>query len=276
MRKNKPKINSVYFFISYFYIAYIIHRNNDIRKEKEEVKLRFLVFSKKHILYGALLLLILVISFFLLLRILVNDSVPTLQMDPIYQGKTNQPYVALTINVDWGEDIIPGMLEVLEEKNVKATFYITGRFATKFPDIIKEIVIYGHEIGNHGFSHPHPDRISLEENKKEIQKTHDILQKFTEEEIFLFAPPYGERGPNCLKAAQELGYKTILWTADTIDWQEPPPSVDTLVNRVTGEKLTSGTIILMHPKPHTLKALPIIIDKIQEKGYKVKKVSEMI
>jgi peptidoglycan/xylan/chitin deacetylase (PgdA/CDA1 family) len=197
-------------------------------------------------------------------------------MDPIYQGKTDQPCVSLTINVDWGEDVIPQMLDVLESKNVKATFFITGRFANKFPEIVKKISDLDHEIGNHGYSHPHPDRISVQENLKEIQKTHEILQKITNKNIFLFAPPYGERGSNCLKAAQEAGYKTILWTADTIDWQEPPPSVNTIVSRVTGKKLTNGTIILMHPKPHTLKALPVIIDVIKAKGYQIRKVSEII
>ncbi|MGI6227121.1 MAG: polysaccharide deacetylase family protein, partial [Peptococcales bacterium] len=201
---------------------------------------------------------------------------PTMQVDPIYQGKTDQPCVSLTINVDWGEDVIPKMLDVLEEKNVKATFFITGRFAKKFPDIVKLIHEKQHEIGNHGYSHPHPDRISVEKNLEEINKTHDILRELTKENIYLFAPPYGERGPNCLKAAQQAGYKTILWTADTIDWQEPPPSVDTLVSRVTEKKLTNGTIILMHPKPHTLEALPLIIDVIKTKGYEIRKVSEII
>ena len=197
-------------------------------------------------------------------------------VDPIYQGNTAEPSVAITINVDWGEDIIPKMLEVLENKEVKATFFITGRFAEKFPEIVKLIHEKHHEIGNHGYSHPHPDRLSVEKNLEEIKKTHEILTQLTNTDISLFAPPYGERGENCLTAAQKAGYKTILWTADTIDWQEPPPSLNTLVNRVTGKKLTNGTIILMHPKPHTLEALPVIIDVIKSKGYQLKKVSEII
>jgi len=225
------------------------------------------------ILVGIVLVIFLVL---LLLNFISNRTTPTMQVDPIYQGKTDRPSVALTINVDWGEDIIPKMLDVLDAKEVKATFFITGRFAKNFPEIVKSINERQHEIGNHGYSHPHPDQLSVEKNLEEINKTHQILTELTQANISLFAPPYGERGPNCLKAAQQASYQTILWTADTIDWQEPPPSLNTLVNRVTDKKLTNGTIILMHPKAHTLQALPVIIDVIKTKGYQIQKVSEII
>jgi len=225
------------------------------------------------ILGGIMVLLILILLFINLLK---DSTAPTMQVDPIYQGNKDKPCVALTINVDWGEDIIPNMLDILDAKGVKATFFITGRFAAKFPEIVKIINDKNHDIGNHGYSHPHPDKISVEKNLEELKKTHDILKEITQKDISLFAPPYGERGSNCLQAAQQAGYKTILWTADTIDWQEPPPSVNTLVNRVTGKKLTNGTIVLMHPKPHTLEALPVIIDVIINKGYQIQKVSEII
>lgn len=238
--------------------------------------MKFILLSKKKLMFGAIIALISLIALASLFVVLSKDSVPTLQMDPYYQGDIKDPNVALTINVDWGEDVLPSMLEVLKENDVKATFFIAGRFAEKFPDIVKDIVKEGHEIGNHGYSHPHPDQLSLEENKDEILKTHNILKEFTEEDINLFAPPYGERGQNCLDASKELDYKTILWTADTVDWQEPAPSVDTLVERVTGEKLTNGAIILMHPKEHTVEALPQIIQTIEKKGYKLKTVSEIL
>lgn len=238
--------------------------------------MRFILLPRKKLLYGGVALIVLIVLLIMMSILVNNKPVPTIQMDPYYQGNIQDPNVALTINVDWGEDIIPGMLKVFKEKNVKATFFITGRFADKFPDIVEKIAKEGHQIGNHGYSHPHPDKISVEENKKEITKTEDILAKYTKEKINVFAPPYGERGQNCLKACEKLGYKTILWTADTIDWQQPPPSVKTLVERVTGKKLTNGAIILMHPKPHTLKALPLIIDTIQEKGYKLRKINEIL
>lgn len=215
----------------------------------------------------------LVVCFFMMGSFASSEDVIA---EPIYQGKTEKNMIALAINVDWGEDVLENMLRVLKEQDVKATFFVTGRFAEKFPDLVKKIATEGHEIGNHGYSHPHPDQISVAENKEDILKTEKILEKVTGTKPVLYAPPYGEHGNSCLQAAEEAGYQTILWTADTVDWQQPAPDTATLVQRVTGEKLTKGGIILMHPKEHTITALPEIIKTIREKGYTCGKVSEVL
>lgn len=196
--------------------------------------------------------------------------------EPIYQGDADGQMVSLTVNVDWGEDILPQMLEVLKEHEVQATFFVTGRFAEKFPDLVQDIVAAGHEVGSHGYGHPHHDKLSIDENLQDLQKGEAALEPLIGRKPLLFAPAYGEHGENCLKAAEKNGNKVILWTADTIDWQDPPPDQATLVQRVTNEKLHGGTIILMHPKAHTLKALPQIIETIQEKGYTLTTVSNML
>ncbi len=206
----------------------------------------------------------------------LGDEEASVMAEPIYQGSNTEQKVALAINVDWGEEIVPKMLDALTQENVKATFFVTGRFAEKFPDLVEQIYQAGHEIGNHGYKHPHPDQLSVAQNQKDIVQAEKILEKITEEKPTLYAPPYGERGETCLQAAEQCGYTTILWTADTVDWEEPAPSHDTLVQRVTGDKLTSGAIILMHPKEHTAEALPDIIKTIRAKGYQCVKVSEVL
>ena len=200
----------------------------------------------------------------------------TVMADPVYQGQTTEQKVALAINVDWGEDIIPEMLQVLKANDVKATFFVTGRFAEKFPEVVQQISEAGHEIGNHGYKHPHPDQLSVAQNQKDITDSEVILEKLTGTKPRLYVPPYGEHGQTCLQAAEQCGYTTILWTADTVDWEEPAPSHDTLVQRVTGDKLTNGAILLMHPKAHTAEALPDIIGTIKAKGYQCVKVSEVL
>ena len=200
---------------------------------------------------------------------------PTM-MEPVYCGNTEENCVALAINVDWGEDIIPHMLDTLAEQNTQATFFVTGRFAEKFPEIVAQIAEAGHEVGNHGYAHPHPDQLSVEQNKEDIIKTEQILEPLIGEKPVLYAPPYGERGESVLTAAEQCGYTTILWTADTIDWEQPAPSHEVLVQRVTGDKLKKGAILLMHPKAHTAEALEDIIDTIEDKGYTCVKVSEVL
>lgn len=206
----------------------------------------------------------------------LGDEDASVMAEPIYQGTNTEQKVALAINVDWGEDVLPEMLDVLEQENVKATFFVTGRFAEKFPELVQQIAAAGHEIGNHGYKHPHPDQLSVAQNQKDITQSEAVLEKLTGTKPSLYAPPYGEHGETCLQAAEQCGYTTILWTADTVDWEEPAPSHDTLVQRVTGDKLTSGAILLMHPKAHTAEALPDIIHTIAVKGYQCVKVSEVL
>lgn len=232
-------------------------------------------FNKKKIKVIVLGAVILIAAIILFGHFAGSGKAPVVA-EPIYQGADDKNLVAITVNVDWGEDVLPEMLSVLKEKDVKATFFITGRFAEKFPDLVKTIVADGHEIGSHGYSHPHHDQISTEDNLKDILMGESILQSLTGKKPLLFAPAYGEHGKTCLEAAEQNGNKVILWTADTIDWQNPPPDQATLVQRVTGDKLHNGTIILMHPKAHTVQALPQMIDAIREKGYTLSTVSYML
>lgn len=194
-------------------------------------------------------------------------------LNPIYIGNTGEKALALMVNVDWGEDILPDMLNVFQNKNVKATFFVTGKFAKKFPQLVKDIVEQGHELGNHGYSHPHPDKISVEENKNEITITEKIFQELNVGYSKIFAPPYGEHKSHVIKAAESLQYKTVLWTVDTIDWKEPAP--ETIQQKIIS-KADNGILILMHPKKCTLQALPKIIDELQKKEYVFKTVTEII
>lgn len=194
-------------------------------------------------------------------------------VEPIYQGDENNKTMALTCNVFWGEEYIGRMLEVLEEKDVSMTFFIGGTWAEKFPELVKEIYDRGHEIGSHGYSHPHPDKISREENLQDIAKAEKVICSITGEKPRLYAPPYGERGPAVLEVAQELGYHTILWSIDTVDWQRPAPEV---ISQRVLNKMENGAIVLMHPTAPTVHALPGIIDGLKEEGYQLITVGEML
>lgn len=193
--------------------------------------------------------------------------------EPYYQGDITDNKVSLAINVDWGEEYIPDMLAVLNEYDVKATFFLTGRWTEKNPDIAKAITDAGHEIGNHAYSHSSPNGNTYEQNIEEITKTEDAIDKATGVTTHLYAPPSGEKEEHVIQAAEDCGYKVILWSIDTIDWQKP--DADTIVNRVVS-KLHGGAIILAHPTASTLAALPEIIEKTQEQGYVFTTVSENI
>lgn len=228
----------------------------------------------------AIIGLVILLGFLWILKGIFGTVNPAIK--PIEQINTSQKVMALTINVDWGEEYIPGILQELDKGKVKATFFITGRWAKNNPDLVQSIAKAGHQIENHGYSHPHPDRLSVKSNQEEIKKTEEIIFNITGKKTSFYAPPYGEKGITGLKAAEELGYSTILWTLDTVDWR-PGSSPGIIAKRVldpekkTGKKLNKcGAIVLMHPKENTLKALPIILFQLAQEGFSLKTINELI
>lgn len=192
--------------------------------------------------------------------------------DPIYQGSADSKKIALTVNVVWGEEFVPKLLEIVKKNDVKMTFFMGGQWVEDFPELTKQIA-KDHELGNHSFSHPHPTFISKAENIEQIKKTEQAVFKTTQVKTELYAPPYGEFNKTVLEAAGELGYRTILWSIDTIDWQRPAPEV--IVRRVV-QKAHNGAIVLMHPTEPTVKALPTLIAELKKMGYELTTVSDVL
>ncbi len=192
---------------------------------------------------------------------------------PIYQGNNAKKWVAFTVNVDWGEEYLDEMLNFFAKNKIKATFFITGRWAEANPGYVRKIANGGHEIGNHGYSHPHVNNLTLSENIEEINKTSDIIFKITKNRTRLYAPPFGEFNDTVLKAAHQTNHKTVLWTVDTVDWQKPEP--DVITSRVL-DNVQNGAIILMHPTSQINQALPDILRGLSEQGYQVVSLEKLI
>ncbi|KJR44674.1 putative polysaccharide deacetylase [Desulfosporosinus sp. I2] len=201
---------------------------------------------------------------------------------PIEQVKTDQKVMALTINVDWGEEYISAILDALDKGKASATFFVTGRWAKKHPELLKSMASRGHQIENHGYSHPHPDHLSVGSNQEEIIKTERIIEGIIGRKTRFYAPPYGEKGVSGLRAADELGYQTILWTLDTVDWRGDS-TAEIIAKRVLNPAIQfgirpnkSGAIVLMHPKENTVKALPVILDQLTREGFVLKTIDGLI
>lgn len=192
---------------------------------------------------------------------------------PYYHGVRGRNQIALTINVDWGEEFIPGMLKIMEDRDVRATFFVTGQWAMKNKEMLKLMADKGHEIGNHGYSHQHPAKLSRDGLIELIKKNEEVIYQITKQRTRLFAPPYGEVDERIAGIVSSIGYKTIMWSADTIDWQRPAPEI--IVQRAVN-KIDDGGIILMHPTEPSLAALDDIIDILTKRGYRFVTVSELI
>ncbi|WP_027414652.1 polysaccharide deacetylase family protein [Aneurinibacillus terranovensis] len=212
-------------------------------------------------------------------RLIVYKEVPPqVQLDqlktaPIYRGNPNKPMVSLMINVAWGNEYLPSILDTLKKEGVKATFFLDGSWTNKYPDEAKKIAEAGHEIGSHAYSHPDMSKLSLVRIEQEITRTNEAIQQATGVTPTLFAPPSGDFDDRVVKAAGRFRLKTILWTADTVDWRKPTPDV---WFRQVAPKVSNGVLILMHPTKPTAETLPRLIEYIKGKKLAIGTVSETL
>lgn len=192
---------------------------------------------------------------------------------PIYRGHPEKEMVSFAINVAWGEEYLPEMLEVLKKHSIHATFFFEGKWVKKHPDLAKIIIEAGHEGGNHSYTHPDMARISESRAAEEMEKTTKVIESTTGVRPLLFAPPSGSFTDKTVEIARRHGMYTTLWTVDTIDWKKPAP--DELITRVMS-RIHPGAIILMHPTEASSASLDTLIKKIKAKQLKINTVSTLL
>jgi probable sporulation protein (polysaccharide deacetylase family) len=193
---------------------------------------------------------------------------------PIYMGNPKKPAICFMVNVAWGNEYLDKILDTLDKHQVKTTFFLDGSWVNRFPELAKKIAERGHEIGNHAYSHPDMGKLGPERIRQEIGKTQREIERALGIKPTLFAPPSGAFNQLVVNIAHnEFKLKTILWTADTLDWQNPP--VQTVISRINA-KLGNGVLVLMHPTAPSAEALDQLIRLAQKKGLTPTTVSEVI
>jgi len=239
----------------------------------------FLVFNKEKI-YSYLVALSTVVALFVIAAVFTNKSGEIMQtmsnskLLPIYNVETDEQKVAFTMNCAWDADDIDSILATLEKHKIHITFFMVGDWVDKYPDAVKKIADSGHEIANHSDGHKHVNNLSLEENEKEIQVCSDKIQKITGKPTTLYRGPYGEYNNTVIQAAENQKHVTIQWSLDTVDYKGI--TGDEMWKRLD-EKLKNGDIILSHNgTEHTADSLDKLLTNIEQKGFKVVTVSDLI
>lgn len=193
----------------------------------------------------------------------------------IRQVPTTHKVVAFTFDDGPHPGTTPELLKVLREKGVKATFFILGRNAEVYGDLLKQVIADGHEIGNHGYSHQFLHQISLEQYLAEVERNELILAQVGVKPVF-FRPPGGGYNDLLVNKLQEKGYTTVMWTVDTRDWSRP--SVSQVV-KTASENVKPGSIFLFHDgqdKMPTPQAVGQLIDQFRAQGYQFVTMSELL
>lgn len=202
-----------------------------------------------------------------------SDTVFNENGDVYYNGDTSKKNVSLMFNVYESAENVSAIMDILGERDVKATFFVGGCWADDNGEILQRMVAEGHEIGNHGYFHLDHSGIGEVKNLEEITNTEKMVVALCGYQTKLFAPPSGAYSKVTLQVAEKLGYKVIMWTKDTIDWRDYDSEL--VFSRATKD-LSGGDLILMHPKAHTVEALPKILDFIEQNGFNQTTVGETI
>ena len=193
---------------------------------------------------------------------------------PIYYVNTQNQQVAISFDAAWGADKTEKIMSICKEYNVNATFFLVGFWVEDYPEIAKKIAENGFEIGTHSNTHPDMAKISAEKQKLELETSLNIIKKNTGVDAKLFRPPFGAYNDSLISTAESLGLTTIQWDVDSLDWKGI--SAMEITNRVLNG-VRNGSIILCHNNSdHILDALPIMLDRLQKKGYTVSCVGDLI
>ena len=138
---------------------------------------------------------------------------------PIYSVDTKEKKIALTFDVNWGNDNTEKILDILDKYNAKATFFVIGKWADDYPEKVKDISKRGHDIGNHTNMHPDMTLISDVKMIDEIQTTDVKLRALTGKETILFRCPSGSYNDRVIDTVEKTNHYCIQWDVDSIDWK---------------------------------------------------------
>lgn len=191
-----------------------------------------------------------------------------------YHVETDEQAVAFTFDVVWEPGFVAEILDVLDRYNTRATFFLTGTWMRKNSTLAREILMRGHEIGHHGYSHQRLTELTDEAVEKEFAQMEEALREELNLTTDLFRPPYGELDNRIADFAAGRGYRTVLWSINPHDWLDP--GKDKIISRVI-KNLHSGAIITFHTSStQTIEALPLIIQSLRMKEYEILKFSELM
>jgi polysaccharide deacetylase family sporulation protein PdaB len=230
---------------------------------------------KKNLLAGSLLCLVVLLLTAVLLK---PAGIVPAQGKPhaVYKVKTNKKVAALTFNISWGGRVPGPVLDALKKSNARATFFVSGAWVKKYPELARRITAEGHEIQSNGDRQINLSSETRSTVKNELARSRDYIKEVTGVSPTLLRMPYGDWNDMVLAAAAESGYTVVQWSVDSLDLQTP--GKNNIVNNVV-KKIHPGAIVLMYAcdtASQTPEALPAVIEGLRADGYELVTVSSLL
>ena len=199
-----------------------------------------------------------------------TEPEPTQESTETVQDPTVKS-VAISFDDGPGATTTPQLLQILKEKNVHATFFVLGENTAQHPDIVKQTAEAGHEIGNHTYDHQDLATLSAQSITEEVTKADTEIKKATGKTPTFVRPPYGSITS---VGASVIQQPIIEWSVDSEDWKTRNP--DLILQKIQAT-VYDGAIILFHDiYPETIRAVPQVIDYLQEQGYRITTVGDLL
>lgn len=228
----------------------------------------------KKILLGLLVLFVFCLGIFPTKSVAQVFLYANVRKLPIYCVQTSEKEVALTFDAAWGSDKTEDILNILKESNVEATFFLVGFWVDKNEELVKKIDECGFEIGTHTNTHPDLTKLNANQIDLELSISKEKIENIIKKKVNVFRAPFGAYNNIVIDVANKNNLKTIQWDVDSLDWKGI--NANAIVNNVL-KKVKPGSIILCHNNADNIvKALPTLILNLKDRGYKFKKISNLI
>lgn len=166
----------------------------------------------------------------------------------------------------------PKILDILKKRNLKAIFFVLGLQAEKYPQLLKQIALDGHEIGNHSYNHKNLAQLSEELVRQQIDRTNNLISSITGNKPRFLRPPYGALNKQLLRICQSENMNIMLWTIDPKDWQNKNEAMILHnLNRQLGlnGSCRGGAVLLHDIYPATVRALDPFLDQLAANEYQI-------
>ena len=196
-----------------------------------------------------------------------TETIQYLASHEVEYGDRDRSYVSITFDCESGKESVISILDTLREQEVKATFFVLGRYAYLYPEIVRQIVVDGHEVGNHSFFHPLFTEITPITATQEITYTEAVIDWAVGQHVPMryFRFPYGGRNKTTRLHAASLGYQSAFWDIDPRGWA-PEKNPQDVVEHVRHTAHKGGIIIMHCGSWNDANALADVIQLIRDLG----------
>lgn len=192
------------------------------------------------------------------------------------KGSVEEPNIALTFNISWGEERVHDILDMLKKEEVQATFFLSGEWAERHPAIVEKIAEYKHEIGMLGYRYKSYVEQDIEQVQRDLYLAQETFGKIGYENLKLLRTPSGHFNEEVLELAKSMGFEVVHWNVNPNDWENP--GTENIVDTVM-KSTSSGDILLLHASDsakQTAGALETILPGLKNKGFSFVPISELM